>query len=111
MAAMVLLRHAIQDNGGRLAASDVVSFALHRAARMMPVYTAVMAVYVYIVPMLSTGPFWWNIAVTTGKWWACLSFALIADLLTIRGMCMPSSLLACGIQSAVRRGGGQTSCL
>lgn len=79
LAVIVLLRHAIEDNGGRLVPSDAVAFVLHRAFRLLPLYATVLAAYIFVVPLIGSGPFWYLFnegqpSNCRHRWWTNLLF-------------------------------------
>ena len=79
LAVIVLLRHAVEDNHGRLAPSDIFAFMLHRIFRVLPLYGLVLVVYIFIVPLIGSGPFWYLVDGTTTSncasyWWTNLIF-------------------------------------
>lgn len=76
LAAHALLKHVLNDGTVFFTWTDVAFFLLHRLMRILPVYALVLAMNMYLLPLLSEGPFWFMVDEELSNcktaWWSNL---------------------------------------
>jgi len=94
LAAIALMRHMARSPEGRLTCGTFVYACLHRAVRLLPSLGLVIALYLFVVPQLSSGPFWGQLDQFTANcsqwWWANVLFVnnIVPYTNNFASMCM-----------------------
>jgi peptidoglycan/LPS O-acetylase OafA/YrhL len=78
LAALYMILFSRKQNPARLTVLQVAAFIAHRIGRLVPTLAAVLAFFMFIFPLLSSGPFWMFSSTTASNcnayWWANLMF-------------------------------------
>jgi peptidoglycan/LPS O-acetylase OafA/YrhL len=94
LAALALMRHMARSPDGRLTVGTFLFACVHRAVRLLPSLGLVIAAYLFLVPQLSSGPFWGQLDQFTGNcsqwWWTNVLFVnnLVPFANNFASMCM-----------------------